>query len=247
MGGDPGVALVTGGSRGIGRAIVRELARAGLRVHFTFLRDEASAEETVRRVREEGGFGQSSRLDVTDSAAVDSWVREIGGSGWAIEVLVNNAGEAADALLAFQEESEWRRMLSVNLDGMRYACRAVLRPMIDQRRGRIVNLGSVSALLGHEGQTAYAAAKGGVLAFTRSLAREVAPFGITVNAVVPGPVDTEMWRALPAEKREALLEHVPLKRAAAPEEIAATVSYLVSEAASYITGVSLRVDGGLAM
>jgi 3-oxoacyl-[acyl-carrier protein] reductase len=243
----PRVALVTGGSRGIGRAIVQSLSRAGARIHFTFLRDEGAAEETVRRVGEEGGFARPARLDVTDSAAVEAWVEGVHGAEGRIDVLVNNAGETADALLAFQDEPEWRRVLSVNLDGTRHACRAVLRPMIAERRGRIVNLASVSALTGLEGQTAYAAAKGGVLAFTRSLAREVAPLGITVNAVVPGPVDTDMWRSLPEERRAALLKQVPLGRAAGPEDVAAAVAYLASEAASYVTGTSLRVDGGLAM
>jgi 3-oxoacyl-[acyl-carrier protein] reductase len=243
---DPGAALVTGGSRGIGRAVVLGLARLRYRVHFTFLRDEAGAQETLRQAAEVGGDARCARLDAGDFAAMESWVGEIGARE-RIEVLVNNAGETSDALLAFQDESEWRRVLSVNLDGTRHACRAVLRPMIAERRGRIVNLASVSALMGREGQTAYAAAKGGVLAFTRSLARELAPFGITVNAVVPGPVDTAMWRELPAKKRESLLKHVPLGRVAAPEEVAAAVAYFISEAASYVTGASLRVDGGLGM
>jgi 3-oxoacyl-[acyl-carrier protein] reductase len=238
---------VTGGSRGIGRAIVLELARTGREVRFTFVRDEAGAAETERRVRDAGGSARSARVEVSDPAAVEGWIGEVAEGRAGIEVLVNNAGETVDSLLAFQDEKEWNRVIAVNLDGTRHACRAVLRPMIAARKGRIVNLGSVSALLGREGQTAYSAAKGGVLAFTRSLAREVAPFGITVNAVVPGPVETEMWRGLPEEKREALLAHVPLRRAATPEEVAAAVAYLASEAASYVTGTALRVDGGLAM
>jgi 3-oxoacyl-[acyl-carrier protein] reductase len=244
---DRGAALVTGGSRGIGRAIVLALSRAGLAVHFTYRHEEEMSRETVEQVRKGGGAARAARVDMSDAAAVESWVGGICDEGRRIEVVVNNAGAAADALLALQDEEEWRRILSVNLDGTRHACRAAIRPMISQRGGRIVNVASVSALTGLAGQTAYAAAKGGVLALTRSLAREAAPFGITVNAVVPGPVDTDMWRALSDEKRAALLRHVPLGRPATPEEVAAAVAYLVSPAASYITGTALRVDGGLAM
>src|SRR5882672_4972790 len=247
IGGGPEVALVTGGSRGIGRAIVRALARTGAKVHFTFRRDRRKAEETAGIVREEGGTAEFSQLDVSEEAAVEAWSQSVLERERRLDILVNNAGETVDGLLAFQEAADWRRVLAVNLDGTRHACRAVLRPMIEQRRGRIVNLASVSAIMGLEGQTAYAAAKGGVLSFTRSLAREVAPFGITVNALVPGPVETEMWRSLPEERRAILLSQVPLGRAANPEEVAAAAVYLATEASSYVTGTALRVDGGLAM
>jgi len=241
------VALVTGGSQGIGRAIVRALAGKGTRIHFSFLRDEAMAAQTAREIREEGGVVESFRLDVTDAEAVDAWIQSILDREGRIDLLVNNAGETADCLLAFQEEADWKRILAVNLDGTRHTCRAVVRPMVSENRGRIVNLASVSALIGAEGQTAYAAAKGGVISFTRSLAREVARFGITVNALVPGPVETRMWRDLPAEKRTALLERVPLRRVGKPEEVAEAVVYLASEAAAYVTGTALTVDGGLSM
>jgi 3-oxoacyl-[acyl-carrier protein] reductase len=246
-GGDPGVALVTGGSRGIGRAIVRALARKGARVHFTYLRDRSRAEETAGQVRERGGIAELSQLDVSDEDAVQAWSRSVLEREARIDILVNNAGETVDGLLAFQETADWRRVLAVNLDGTRHVCRAVLRTLIEQRRGRIVNLSSVSALMGLEGQTAYAAAKGGVIAFTRSLAREAAPFGVTVNALVPGPVETEMWEALGEERRAALLSQVPMGRAATPEEVAAAAIYLATEASSYVTGTALRVDGGLSM
>ncbi len=245
--GGPGVALVTGGARGIGRAIVRALARTKAIIYFSYLRDEAKAEETLRLVREEGGEAHYSRLDVTDATAVEAWTDSIFEKEKRIDALVNNAGETQDGLLAFQEEADWRRVLTVNLDGTRHVCRAVLRPMIAEHRGRIVNLASVSALIGAEGQTAYGAAKGGVLSFTRSLAREVGQFGITVNAVVPGPVDTEMWSELPKEKQAELLDRVPLGRVATPAEVAAAVVYLISDAGSYVTGTALRVDGGLSM
>lgn len=245
--GGPGVALVTGGARGIGRAIVRALARTQAIIYFSYLRDESKAEETVRLVQEEGGEAHYSRLDVTDATAVEAWTGSIFEKEKRIDALVNNAGETQDGLLAFQKEADWRRVLTVNLDGTRHACRAVLRPMIAEHRGRIVNLASVSALIGAEGQTAYGAAKGGVLSFTRSLAREVGQFGITVNAVVPGPVDTEMWSDLPKEKQAELLDRVPLGRVATPAEVAAAVLYLISDAGSYVTGTALMVDGGLSM
>jgi 3-oxoacyl-[acyl-carrier protein] reductase len=245
--GAPGVALVTGGSRGIGRAVVRSLARQGARVFFTCLQDEGRARRTVDLVREEYGTAEFARLDVTESAAVDAWVASVLEKEKRIDALVNSAGAIRDALLAFQEEADWRRVVEVNLDGTRHTCRAVLRPMIAEHRGRIVNLASVSALTGVEGQTAYAAAKGGVISFTRSLAREVGPYGITVNAVAAGPVDTDLWQEVPEERRRTILEQIPLDRIGRPEEIAAAVSFLVSDAAAYVTGTTLCVDGGLSM
>jgi len=241
------VALVTGGSRGIGRAIVLALAGAGARVRFTYRREEAPALETSRLARENGGHAAGHPVDVRLEHEVKAWVGAAGEEEGRIDILVNNAGETVDSLLAFQEEEDWRRVLAVNLDSVRHASREVLRAMIHQRGGRVVSVASASALRGREGQTAYAAAKGGVLSFTRSLAREVASFGITVNAVVPGPVETEMIAGLSESARQSMLEAVPLGRPARVEEVAAAVLFLASDAASYITGASLRVDGGLAI
>jgi 3-oxoacyl-[acyl-carrier protein] reductase len=245
--GVPGVALVTGGSRGIGRAVVRGLARRGTRVFFTFRQDEGRARRTVDLVREELGTAEFARCDVTDADAVEAWVATVLAKEKRIDALVNSAGEIRDALLAFQDRADWRRVVEVNLDGTRHACRAVLRPMIAEHRGRIVNIASVSAITGVAGQTAYAAAKGGVISFTRSLARETGPYGITVNAVVAGAVDTDLWQDVPEERRRAILEQIPLGRIGTPEEIAAAVSFLLSDAAGYVTGACLCVDGGLSM
>jgi 3-oxoacyl-[acyl-carrier protein] reductase len=241
------VGLVTGGSRGIGRAVVLALAARGARVRFTYRRDEEPARETIRQAKERGDVAIGFRVDVRQESEVKAWVQSAAEEEGRIDVLVNNAGETTDALLAFQEEEDWRRILAVNLDSVRHASREVLRAMIQQRSGRVVSISSASALRGRVGQTAYAAAKGGVLSFTRSLAREVASFGITVNAVVPGPVETEMIAALPESTRQTMLEAVPMGRPGRVEEVAAAVAFLTSDAAAYITGASLRVDGGLAI
>jgi 3-oxoacyl-[acyl-carrier protein] reductase len=241
------VALVTGGSGGIGRAVVLALARQGARLEFTFLTGEAHAMETQRQLGELGSSARPSRVNVARESEVQSWVQAVLERHGRIDILVNNAGEAADSLLAFQEEAEWRRILAVNLGGVRHACKAVLRPMIAEKQGRIVNVSSLSGVRGHEGQTAYAAAKGAVLSFTRSLAREVGPLGIAVNAVVPGPVETGMMEQVAEEKRREVRDAIPLRRLARPEEVAQAVAFLASESAGYITGASLRVDGGLGM
>jgi 3-oxoacyl-[acyl-carrier protein] reductase len=239
-------ALVTGGTRGIGRAIALALARAGAVVTATWATREHDAEDAGRALAAFGDAHCVRRCDVRERAAVIALfaeMKELGGT----DVLVNNAAIARDALLMLLADEAWDDVLDTNLTGPFLCTRAALRGMIAKRWGRIVNVISPAGLAGKAGAANYAASKGGLLSMTRSLAREVARFGITVNAVCPGLVETPLLDALPAQVRGEMLAQIPLGRTARPEEIADAVVFLTSTAASYITGAMLAVDGGLVM
>ncbi len=242
----PRVALVTGASRGIGRGIALSLARDGWHVVGTAT-TQSGADAIADAFSDEGVSIQGNVLQVQDDESVNSLVKQLIDELGAPSLLVNNAGVTKDNLLMRMKSDEWAEVLEVNLGSMYRLCKAVLRPMTRARWGRIVNISSVVGRMGNAGQTNYAASKGGVEAFTRSLAQEVGSRSITVNAVAPGFIDTDMTAEMSDEQRARLLERVPLRRLGEVSEVAAVVSFLASDAAAYITGETIHVNGGLYM
>ncbi len=240
------IALVTGASRGIGKAIAGALGAQGMTVIGTATSD-AGAEAIGKALAEAGIAGRGMRLDVSDDASVSEVLKEIGEAFGTVTVLVNNAGITRDNLLMRMKPEEWDAVINTNLSSLYRVCKACLRPMMKAKTGRIINIASVVGLSGNAGQTNYAAAKAGMIGFTKSLAQEVGSRGITVNAVAPGFIDTDMTRELPEAQREALLGNIPLGRLGQPEEIAAAVAFLASDAAGYITGETIHVNGGMYM
>lgn len=239
-------ALVTGGSRGIGRAIALELASAGHRIVLSYRQDSARAEATVEEIRATGAEAVAIAADVTKAAEVRALGDRVSSEFGGADVLVNNAGVIKDALFPFMKEEDWDFVLDTDLKGAFRVTKVVVRGMLHKGWGRIVNVVSVSGISGHVGQTNYSAAKGGLIAFTKALALELATRGITVNAVAPGLVSTEIIAHLKENARQEFLRRIPMARLGTPEEIAAVVGFLASERASYVTGQVWRVDGGMA-
>ena len=239
-------AIVTGGTRGIGRAISRDLAAAGHRVVMTYQKDEARAEEAAREMRDAGSDAVAVQADVRDAQQVKALAERVQKDYGAADILVNNAGIIKDGLFPFLKEEDWDAVLDVDLKGAFRMTKSVIRGMLHRKWGRIVNIVSVSGISGHVGQTNYSAAKGGLIAFTKALALEMATHGITVNAVAPGLIDTEIVAHLKEEARAEFIRRIPMARFGTPEDIAGLVTFLASEKASYITAQVWRVDGGMA-
>ncbi len=240
------IALVTGATRGIGRAIALELGRQGARVLGTATRADG-AHKLESELRAQGIEARGVQLDVTEQASIDAALTAAEAAWGAPSILVNNAGITRDNLLLRLKSEDWDAIIDTNLGSVYRLSRACVRSMIKARKGRIVNIASVVGFTGNAGQTNYAAAKAGMIGFTRSLAREVGARGVTVNAVAPGFIETDMTRALAAEQREALLAQVPVGRLGSPEDVAQCVAFLASPAAAYITGETLHVNGGMYM
>lgn len=240
-------AIVTGGSRGIGRAVAVRLAKDGMNLVINYRGNSAAAEETERLCRELGAEILLVQGDVSRAEDCEKLAAQAKEAFGRVDVLVNNAGITRDGLLARMTEEDFRAVLDVNLVGPWNMMKAVNRIMMKQRYGRIVNLSSVTGLMGNMGQTNYAAAKAGILGMTKSYAREVASRGITVNAVAPGFIDTDMTEAMPEGAKDKIVTEIPMGRTGKPEDVAEAVAFLASEQAGYITGEVLRVDGGMAM
>ena len=246
MGLDNDIALVTGASRGIGAAIAQRLGMAGATVIGTATGD-AGAQSISARLAAQGVNGAGLRLDVTDPQSVAAALSHVEAEFGAISVLVNNAGITRDALTMRMKDADWQTVIDTDLTAVFRLSRACLRPMIKARKGRIISIASVVGATGNGGQANYAAAKAGIVGFSKSLAREVGARGITVNVVAPGFIDTDMTQALPERQRQALLTQIPQARFGSPMDIANAVAFLASDQAAYVTGESLHINGGMHM
>jgi 3-oxoacyl-[acyl-carrier protein] reductase len=239
------IAIVTGGSRGIGRATSIALAQAGALVLVNYRSNQEAAKETLRLIEEAGGKGELLAFDVADPESVELAIKEAIDRHGCIDILVNNAGISIDQLLLRVSVKDLDMTWATNVNGALFCAKACIRPMMKKRWGRIINVSSVVAESGNAGQVVYASSKAALLGITRTLAREYASRGITVNAVAPGFVETDMTADLPDAAKQAIIDQTPLGRIGRPEEVAATVVFLASEEASYITGQVVRVNGGM--
>jgi len=241
------IAVITGGSRGIGRAIALRLAQEGIKVIITYVKGKEAAENVVKEIRTNGGEAWAYQFDVADFAETQKIFEEILAKFGRIDYLINNAGITRDTLLMRMKEEDWDKVINTNLKGAFNCVKGVVRVMLKQKFGRIVNISSVVAFMGNVGQANYVASKAGLIGLTKTLARELAPKGITVNAVAPGFIETDMTANLPEKIKEYILNLIPLGRFGKPEDVAEAVAFLVSDKASYITGQVIHVNGGMYM
>jgi len=239
--------VVTGGSRGIGRAVCLAFATPGTHIYFNYFSTSDAAAETQQRIIDLGGRAIGRQVDVASENEVSSFLKQIIDETGRIDILVNNAGITRDGLLVRMKEQDWDRVIDVNLKGAFFCIKVAAKTMIKQRNGRIINVSSVVGAAGNPGQVNYVASKAGLIGLTKAVAQELAPRGITVNAVAPGFIETDMTATLPEKARNAMLDQVPLRRAGQPEDVAAVVKFLASEEAAYITGQVIHVNGGMYM
>jgi len=243
---DGKIAIVTGASRGIGRGIALALAEAGTTV-ICAARDAARLEVVVAEIVAAGGKAHAQTVDVASRVSIEALISSTLAAHGRVDILVNNAGITRDNLLLRMKAAEWDDVIGTNLTSVFNATQVVMKPMLKQRAGSIINIGSVVGLTGNAGQANYAAAKAGLIGFSKSIAREVASRGIRVNVITPGFIDTDMTQAMPEAAKQALLATVPLGRTGTPQDIAALVVYLASDASAYVTGQTISVDGGFHM
>ena len=242
------VVVITGGSRGIGRAIGLRMADANTRVYFNYSGSNSrDAEETVKLIEDAGGSAWGARVNVASQQDVRNFFKKFVEECGRVDVLINNAGITIDGLLVRMKEEDWDRVLAINLKGAFHCIQAVAKIMMKQRAGRIINMASVVGVMGNAGQANYVASKAGLIGLTKTAAKELAPRGITVNAVAPGFIDTPMTAGLPEKVKEAMLAQIPTGRFGQPEDVAEAVAFLTSEKASYITGQVIHINGGMYM
>ncbi len=240
-------ALVTGGSRGIGRAISLRLASMGAHVYVNYVSNPQAAEETLKLIKDAGGDAETIAFNVADASAVQDAIKQLIKDAGSLDILVNNAGITRDGLMARMKEDDWDAVLDTNLKGAFICAKAAARAMMKKKWGRIVNISSVIAFAGNAGQVNYASAKAGMQGLTKSMAREFASRNITVNAVAPGYIVTDMTRDLPEEIQEKIKAEIPLASLGSPKDVAGAVAYLVSDDGEYVTGQTLHVNGGMYM
>jgi 3-oxoacyl-[acyl-carrier protein] reductase len=242
---DKKIALVTGASRGLGRAVAIKLATCGTRVVINYLSNDGEANKVAQKIEDLGGEAMLCKADVSDASAVRKMTRQIVSEWGKIDILVNNAGIVRDTLLLRMPDAAWDEVMNTNLRGAYLCTKYALRSMMEQGWGRIINIASLAGLVGNAGQANYSAAKGGLIAFTRSVAREVGPRNITINAIAPGFIVTEMTDKLPQEAKDAILERIPLGRFGVADDVAGLAAFLAGEDAGYITAQVICVDGGV--